>query len=261
MTNADIPLDELRAVAMDAAYVAGRRALAYFNTRIEVQRKADNTPVTRADRESEELIRQIVSKRYPSHAILGEEQGATPGDEAYRWIIDPIDGTKTFITGAPLWGVLIGVEVRGRPSVGVIYLPVLDEMVSAATGMGCTWNGRPAHVSEVDQLSEATLLTSSIISCQKRSNVFDTLASKCRLVRNWGDCYGYALVATGRAEIMVDPAMNPWDSAPMLPILEEAGGHFTNWAGEPTIWTKDAVATNGKLFEQVRQITSAEPGK
>jgi histidinol-phosphatase len=251
----EIPLSDLLAVATDAAYVAGRRALAYFNTRLDVQRKADNTPVTRADHEAEQVIREMIGKRFPTHAILGEEQGATPGDEAYRWIIDPVDGTKTFITGVPLWGVLIGVEVRGVASVGVIYMPALDEMVAAANGLGCTWNGRPAHVSEIDKLEEATLLTTSIVTCQKRSGAFDRLAAQCRLVRNWGDCYGYALVATGRAEIMVDPIMNPWDCAPMLPILREAGGKFADWSGKETIWGKDAIATNGKLFDTVASIT------
>jgi histidinol phosphatase-like enzyme (inositol monophosphatase family) len=250
----EIPLSDLLSVATDAAYVAGRRALAYFNTRVEVQRKADNTPVTKADHEAETVIRQIIGKHFPGHAILGEEQGATPGDEAYRWIIDPIDGTKTFVAGVPLWGVLIGVEVRGVASVGVIYMPALDEMIAAASGIGCTWNGRPARVSEIDLLGEATLLTTSVLTCQKRSGAFDQLAGKCRLIRNWGDCYGYALVATGRAEIMVDPIMNPWDCAPMLPILKEAGGKFTDWRGNETIWGKDAIATNGKLFEAVKDI-------
>lgn len=250
----EVSLKDLLEVAMDAAYLGGRRALGYFNTRLEVERKRDNTPVTIADRESEQIIRQYILNRYPGHSILGEEAGVTTGDGNYRWIVDPIDGTKTFVTGVPLWGVLIGVEVRGAASVGVIYLPALNEMISAATGSGCTFNSRPAHVSEIDQLENATLLTSSIVSCQKRSNLFNKLSAQCRLTRNWGDCYGYALVATGRAEIMLDPEMNPWDSAPMLPILNEAGGHFTSWNGDPTIHGKDAVATNGKLFARVRQI-------
>lgn len=249
-----IPLKELLEVATEAAYHAGRRALGYFNTPIQVERKSDNTPLTIADREAETIIREWIGKYYPSHAILGEEQGATAGDETYRWIIDPIDGTKTFVAGVPLWGVLVGVEVEKKASVGVIYMPALDEMVTAATGMGCMWNGRRARVSEVNSLSEATLLTTSTVSCQKRSGAFNELAGKVRLVRNWGDCYGYALVATGRAEIMLDPMMNPWDCAPMLPILNEAGGKFANWQGEETIWGKDAVATNGKLFEGVKKI-------
>ena len=156
----------------------------------------------------------------------------------------------------PLWGELIGVEVRGVASAGVIYMPALDEMISAANGLGCLWIGGPAHVSEIDSLSESSLLTTSMVTCQKRlSSAFDKLASQCRLIRNWGDCYGYALVATGRAEIMLDPIMNPWDCAPMLPILKEAGGKFTDWSGNETIWGKDAIATNGKLFDAVLPFT------
>src|SRR3954465_1516000 len=155
-------LNDLLNVAIDAAYDAGRRTLAYFNTRVAVETKADNTPVTCADREAEEMIRATILKRFPTHSILGEEGGIHEGsDKRFRWIIDPIDGTKSFICGVPLYGVLIGVEVDGKAVVGVCYMPALDEMVRAATGRGCTWHGtsassveaRPAHVSPVSKLS------------------------------------------------------------------------------------------------------------
>jgi histidinol-phosphatase len=252
--GATIPLSDLLSVAVDAAYAGGRRTLAYFNTAVEVETKADDTPVTCADREAEAIIKQIIHRHYPSHAILGEETGATPGDADYRWIIDPIDGTKTFIHGVPLYGVLIGVEVRGKASVGVIYMPAMDEMICAADGLGCQWNGRVGRVSTVDRLEDATLLTTSILQCQKRGKAFDILASRTKLQRSWGDCYGYALVATGRAEIMLDPQMNPWDCAPMLPILSEAGGKFSSWDGKSTIYGADAVAANEALFDQVVSI-------
>src|SRR6266566_9095998 len=134
-------LRELLAVAAEAAYLGGRRTLTYFNTGVAVETKSDNTPVTRADRESEEVIRERIKRSFPEHAIIGEEGGATKGNADYRWIIDPIDGTKTFICGVPFYGVLIGVEVKGKPSVGAIYLPAFDEMVTAASGLGCCWNG------------------------------------------------------------------------------------------------------------------------
>ncbi len=258
---ARVSLKELLRVATDAAHLAGRRALAYFNTGVAVERKRDDTPVTQADREAEALIREYIRKQYPTHALLGEEHGTAEGTgdgQAYRWIIDPIDGTKSFVTGAPLWGVLVGVEVGGVPSVGVIYLPALEEMVAAATGLGCTWNSRTARVSEVAALGEATLLTTSVLECQARSDAFDRLAGQVRLVRGWGDCYGYVLVATGRADIMLDAAMKPWDSAPMLPILQEAGGHFSDWTGRPTIWGDDAVATNAALYPEVSAILRSE---
>jgi histidinol-phosphatase len=251
-------LNELLAVATEAAYLGGRRTLAYFNAGVAVQTKADSTPVTLADQEAEQVIRARIARSFPSHAIIGEEGGETAGDAAYRWIIDPIDGTKTFIHGVPFYGVLIGVEVEGRPAVGAVYLPAFDEMVAAADGLGCRWNGREARVSAVADLAEATLLTTSVTSCMKRSDAYERLVAGTRLQRTWGDCYGYVLVATGRAEIMLDPAMNPWDCAPLLPILREAGGHFTTWDGTPTIWGPDAVGTNAALHEQVLDVLRSE---
>ena len=244
-------LNDLLSVAIEAAYLGGRKTLAYFNTGVPVERKSDSTPVTCADRECEQLIRQTIQRYYPGHTLVGEEWGTTAGDSEFKWIIDPIDGTKTFIHGVPLYGVLIGVEVRGVPSVGVIYLPALDEMVSAAKGQGCRWNGRPAKVSQVTSLKEAAVMSSSIVSCYGRSDAFARLASQTLLQRTWGDCYGYVLVATGRAEVMVDPAMKVWDCAAVMPVIEEAGGRFTTWAGEATIYGPDAVASNGILHPQL----------
>ena len=141
---------------------------------------------------------------------------------------------------------------------GVVYLPALDELVTAATGLGCFWNGRPAHVSSVSKLSDATLLTTCAFSAQKRSDAFGRLVAQTKLQRTWGDCYGYMLVATGRAEIMLDPDMKPWDNGPLLPILEEAGGHFTTWDGRPTIWGPDGVGTNAALHAEVLAILKSE---
>ena len=251
-------LKELMAVAAEAAYLGGRRTLAWFNSGVAVEIKSDNTPVTCADRESEEIIRAHIARYFPTHAILGEEGGAKSGDAKYRWIIDPIDGTKTFIHGVPFYGVLIGIEVQGKPAVGAVYMPALDEMVTAATGLGCTWNGRRARVSTVSRLEDATLLTTSTASAAGRSDAYPRLAEKTKMQRTWGDCYGYLLVATGRAEIMLDPDMKPWDCAPLLPILEEAGGHFTSWSGVATIWGKDACATNAALHEDVLAVLCTE---
>jgi myo-inositol-1(or 4)-monophosphatase len=254
-------LNELLSVATDAAYLAGRRTLAYFNAEVSVETKADATPVTRADREAEEVIRQRIARFFPGHSIIGEEQGRTEGDPNYRWIIDPIDGTKSFIHGVPMYGVLIGVEVKGRASVGAVYLPATDEMVAAADGMGCTWNGRRARVSSVATIEEATLLTSSIAGCLNRSDAYEKLLPRVKLSRGWGDCYGHILVATGRAEIMMDPKIHPWDCAPLLPILNEAGGHFTTWQGEPTIWGQDGLSTNAAVHGKVIELLKAERRK
>jgi histidinol-phosphatase len=251
-------LSELLSVATDAAYLGGRRTLAYFNTGVAVEWKADKTPVTRADRESEEVIRAQIARYYPDHSIVGEEGGSQEGDPEYRWIIDPIDGTKTFIAGVPLYGVLIGVEVRGEAAVGAVYMPALDEMLCAATGLGCRWNGRPARVSPISDLKEAGVMVTDVRAALARSDAYERLAAATRYQRTWADCYGYILVATGRAEAMLDTAMNPWDCAPMLPILREAGGHFTTWAGEPTIHGKDGVATNAALHDPILAILRAE---
>ena len=251
-------LNDLLSVAMEAAYLGGKRTLSYFNTNIAVETKPDLTPVTQADREAEEIIRKRILCTFPNHAILGEENGETKGDEPFRWIIDPIDGTKTFIRGVPLYGVLIAVEVEGRVPVGVVYLPALDEIISATEGFGCHWNGRPAHVSNISKLEEATLLTSSISSAMHRSDAYERLASQTKIQRTWGDCYGYVLVATGRAEIMLDPQMNLWDCGPFLPILKEAGGCFSSWDGEATIFGKDAFATNAALYQKVLEILKNE---
>ena len=251
-------LRQLLSVAADAAYLAGRRTLAYFNAEVAVEHKSDDTPVTRADREAEIVIRERVARFFPGHAILGEEHGEQAGNPDYRWIIDPIDGTKSFIHGVPLYGVLIGVEVRGRPSVGVIYTPGTDELVAAADGLGCTWNGRTARVSGVSKIEDATVLAGSITRAIARSDAYENLARRAKLNRGWGDAYGYLLVATGRAEVMLDPILNPWDCAPLPPIFREAGGRFTNWAGEDTIWGPDGCATNGALNGHVLSVLRAE---
>ncbi|MEA2736016.1 MAG: histidinol-phosphatase [Humisphaera sp.] len=255
----DPSLNDLLNVAIDAAYAAGRRTLAYFNTRVAVETKADNTPVTCADREAEEMIRATISAHFPTHSILGEEGGIHDGsDTRYRWIIDPIDGTKSFICGVPLYGVLIGVEIAGSPQVGVCYLPALDEMLAAATGLGCKWNGRAARVSSTAKLSDAVVSSTSIATALARSDAFEKIMARAKVTRGWGDCYGHVLAATGRIDVMIDPRMNPWDAAPFAAIYAEAGGHYTTWKGEPTIHGPDGVGTNAPLHREVIEILKNE---
>jgi histidinol phosphatase-like enzyme (inositol monophosphatase family) len=249
-------LSEILEVAQDAAYLAGKRTLAYFNAGVQPDFKADDTPVTVADREAERVLRERILQSFPDHAILGEEEGESKGSAPYRWVVDPIDGTKAFVAGVPLYGVLIGVEREGVPIVGVIYLPPLGDMVSAATGLGCHWNGRPCRVSETKELKDALVVCSSIRRAQKRSGAYEELAEKVRLCRTWGDAFGYAMVATGRAEVMLDPVKSPWDVGPMPVILAEAGGCFSTWKNEPTIYGLDGLGTNGHLHEQVVEILS-----
>jgi histidinol-phosphatase len=250
--SADPDLRTLLAVAQEAAFVGGRRTLAYFGTgTAATEWKADQTPVTLADREAERLVRGVIGRAFPDHAILGEEDGETAGSVPVRWIVDPLDGTRTFVRGVPLYGTLVGVEVRGEPAVGVVYLPALDEMVAAARGLGCTWNGRPCRASATTSLSDALAVVTDERAARTRSGAWDRIVARTALQRTWADCYGYVLVATGRAEVSLDPIMNVWDCAPLLPIVEEAGGRFTDWSGRRTIHGGEAVATNGTLHDEV----------
>jgi histidinol-phosphatase len=254
-------LSDLLAVAIDAARLAGQSTLKYFHERIDVTIKADGTPVTKADVEAEAIIRREIARHFPHHTVLGEESGEITGSSAnIRWIIDPLDGTKSFIRGVPMYGTLIGVEIDGKLSVGAAYLPATNEMLAAATGLGCTHNDKPAHVSKVNRIEDAALLTTSMVRCIARLETFSTLAAQASLMRGWGDAYGYAMVATGRVEIMIDPKISPWDIAALIPILREAGGELTGWNGQSAIRTGDAVATNGLLHPaMLAALRSANP--
>jgi histidinol-phosphatase len=251
--------------AYDAALAAGRVTLEYFGRDdLRVERKADASPVTAADRAAEEELRRLIAATYPRDAVLGEEFGETPGESGYRWILDPIDGTKSFVQGVPLYGTLVAVEEGGRGVVGVIHLPALRETVYAARGLGAHWvqgNGdpRPARVSAVRTLAQGVCLTNTAASFGERRAIFEALLEASRLTRGWGDCYGYALVATGRAEVMVDPRMSVWDAAAIQPVLEEAGGTFTDWKGEPTIRGGEGIGTNGAVLNEVMAITRNAP--
>jgi len=251
-------------LAVDAARRAGELTLQYFNRPdLLVERKRDGTPVTVADRQAEEYLRNRIAAAFPDDAVLGEEMPERPGTSPFRWIVDPIDGTKSFVHGVPLYGTLVGVEYDKQSVIGVVVLPALEEYVYAARGQGAWWHlrgadkPRQARVSQVDRLEEATFCITSVGEFVRagRLSVYDELLGKCRLVRGWGDCFGYMLVATGRAEIMIEPELSLWDVAALLPILEEAGGTFTDWEGNPTIYSGEGVATNGRLREKVLAIT------
>lgn len=235
---------------VETAYLAGRKTLAYFQTGVQADYKSDRTPVTLADRQAEEIIRARIEKRYPHHAIIGEEYGMKASENAqYRWIIDPIDGTKSFLRGIPLYGVLLGFEIDGRATAGAAYFPALDEMIYAADGLGCWWNGRRAHVSEVQTMEGAWITCTDPAGFAKygRGEPWDRLLKVGYVHGGWSDAYGYLLVATGRAEIMLDPVMEVWDCAPFLPIFREAGGYFGDWKGNETIYAREALATNAYL--------------
>ena len=247
---------ELRALldfAVGLALDAGAITYRHFKGSFVLERKADNSFVTVADREAETFLRASIGKAFPDDAILGEEEGAKPGKSNRRWILDPIDGTYSFVHGVPLYGVLIGLEVDDEPVLGVVNLPALNELVYAARGIGCFWNDVPASVSSTASLSDALLLATDFGACQQHGfgRAAEILQRQVHARRTWGDAYGHVLVATGRADIMLDPIMNVWDCAALPPILEEAGGTFTDWQGQKTIHGGNAISTNGALFESV----------
>lgn len=257
----EVPLKQLLEVALEAAHVGGRRTLAHFNANVDVEHKPDNTPVTVADRDAETVIRSIIQRYFPTHDILGEEHGRTGGDPDYTWVVDPIDGTKSFIHGVPLYGTVVGCLVKNQPLIGAVSLPPLGELYGAAAGLGATLNGRACRVSSVDQLQDATLLAGSIVRAIKRSDAFEHLEQHVKLTRGWGDVFGYMLVASGRAEIMLDPTISLWDIAGIAPIIREAGGSFTNWAGLNTVNGPDCCATNAHLKQTVLDVLSREKRK
>jgi myo-inositol-1(or 4)-monophosphatase len=248
-------LREFLDFAADAAWQAGRVTLAHFQSGVDVEWKSDASPVTIADRGAEELLRRLIERRFPQHAIYGEEFGETSRDSTHRWIVDPIDGTQSFIRGVPLYGVLVGLEIAGDVVVGVACFPAMNEIVAAASGEGCRWNGRRARVSGQTSLAEAVVsYTSSANLDRLRPGAWARLQQETRTQRGWGDCYGHCLVATGRADVMLDPILSPWDCAALVPILREAGGTFTDWTGQLTIHGGNGISTNGALFEQVMDI-------
>jgi histidinol phosphatase-like enzyme (inositol monophosphatase family) len=253
-------LEELLDFAVNLARGAGEITLRYFRQSFSSERKADGSPVTQADREAERFIRARIEETFPLDSVLGEEEATRAGTSGRQWIIDPIDGTYSFVHGVPLYGVLIGLEIAGEPSLGVVNLPALGELVCAARGLGCFWNDSLARVSTVSTLEDALLLSTDFGTCDRHGFGAQArrLEQRAGARRTWGDCYGHILVATGRAEVMIDPVMNVWDCAPLLPILEEAGGTFTDWQGRKTIHGGNAVSTNGLLLESVFGVINQE---
>lgn len=249
-----IDMQEALEFALASVWEAGRVTLGYFQTAVEAERKADNTPVTIADRLAEQRLRQLIQEKYPDHGIIGEEYGTVESDSDYGWIMDPIDGTKSFVAGVPIYSNLLALTYKGEAVLGTINLPALNETIYAVKGGGCFWNGRRAHVSQTRELKEAVALVSGLNYFAEKQAVWEQVVKQSYIQRTWGDAYGYALVATGRADIMLDPAMSLWDAGPLRVIIEEAGGTFTNWQGEATIHGADSFATNGHLYPAMMRL-------
>jgi myo-inositol-1(or 4)-monophosphatase len=240
--------------AAETVWQAGRLTLAYYQMALPVEFKGDDTPVTIADREAEAYIRGQIAKHFPDHAVIGEEYGhSASASGSHRWYVDPIDGTKSFIHGVPLYGVLLGLEIAGRMEVGSAYFPALDELLVAASGEGCWWNGRRAYVSGETRLERSIICHIDTASFARygREAAWQRLQNAGYYNAGWCDAYGYMLVATGRAEVALDPIMAVWDCAPFPVIMREAGGYFGDWAGNETIYAEEGLATTPALLPQV----------
>lgn len=249
----DFTPESLRKAAVEIASIGGDSTLRYFKKSFELQFKEDQSPVTNADRNAEKLMRSAIKSRFPGHGIIGEEFGSENEDADVVWVLDPIDGTQSFIHGVPFYTTLIGVLIKGKPEAGVIYAPALNEMVSAATGTGCYLNREKVKVRECGSLDRATFLTTDIEHIHKHefSGPFEKLLNQSRLHRTWGDAYGHMMVATGRADIMFDPILNLWDAAALLPVVKEAGGAFFDTTGKETIETGNAISTHPSLENKI----------
>ena len=236
--------------AVEAARAAGAIALKYFRGRFEVTLKPDATPVTQADREAERAIVEILGRAFPEHGVLGEEFGGH-GSTEVRWIIDPIDGTKNFVRGIPVWATLIGLEERGEITVGVIHNPVTGELYTARRGGGAFLNGERIRVSAIAELGGATLVHAGLGLFREagRWESFVRLVDATERQRGFGDYSGYGLVAEGKAELYLEVDLKPWDLAPCKILVEEAGGRFSDLDGRPTIYSGTALATNGRLHD------------
>ena len=247
----------------DVARLAGDVAAGYFGAGVAVDVKADGSPVTVADRTAEQRARAWIEARFPADGILGEEFGLARPDAPRRWVLDPIDGTKSFVRGVPLWGTLVAVCAGEEVLAGAVYLPVgTPLLVVAAPGCGAWANGSRCRVSAVADVAGATVLTTDerFKEAPARRAGWERLSQTASVSRSWGDCYGYALVATGRAEAMVDPVLSPWDAAAVLPIVTEAGGVFTSWEGRATAFGGSAVATNAALAAEARLLLGVREG-
>lgn len=256
MTEETVVAESLLEEAAELARRAGRLTLEWYSPAVEVITKGDGSPVTAADRAAEQLLRNELVERYPRDAIMGEEHGYSGGTSGRTWFIDPIDGTQSFIRGVPLFATLLALEDTHGVAVGVIDLPALGETVMAGRGLGCFLNGRPLAVGDRTDLAGSVLCTSSYDLIPE--DVASRLHSNSLILRGWGDAYGYALVAGGRVEAMLDPVVSPWDVAPMAVIIPEAGGTFTDCAGRSDFRSGSGLATNGALHDEILS-TIADP--
>jgi len=253
-----MPMDEARFSAFieELAAASAEVITPYFaNPDLVVETKSDDTPVTLADRRGEEVMRAMINQRFPEHGIIGEEYGREKADAEFVWVLDPVDGTKAFAVGCPLFGTLIALLHNGQPVLGAINHPILKKLV-LGNGKVTTLNGRPVQVTQTRDLAKAVLLSNDLDRPAQHHDGkrWDTLVSRVRTVRTWADCYAYMLLAWGGADIATDPVMSPWDLLALIPVVRGAGGVITDWHGEDPVQGNSIVAANPWLHEQVMDI-------
>jgi histidinol-phosphatase len=248
-------------LAVETTRNAGRLALGYFDSGIDVEWKKDQSPVTLADRDTEKYLRESLLSKFPNDGFLGEEFGDQQGTSGFRWIVDPIDGTRNYVRGIPIWGTLVGLTQQGKTIAGVIDVPALGETYRALRGDGAYRGERRLYVSKVNALAEATVFYTSLSWFQRaqRTDAFLDLSLRTQVQRGFGDFYGHMLVAQGSGELMIEAGVHIWDVAAIQPIVEEAGGRFSDWDGNDTIERPDVVISNGRLHDEALRILRPRP--
>jgi len=234
------------------ALESGKIIKKYFRQKITVDNKIDMSPVTIADKEAEERMRELIMKEFPQHGILGEEFGIHNENSEYQWVLDPIDGTKSFICGAISFGTMIALTKNGQPILGVINQPILNEFL-IGDNYSAKLNSAIVKVRECENLSDAILLSTDHLNVEKYQDKikFEKLIKHVKLYRNWGDCYGYYLVATGFADVMIDPIMSLWDLMALIPIIRGAGGIITDYHGNDPVTGNSIIAASPKIHGEV----------
>lgn len=247
----DVDLKRALDVAKEAIAAAGAAAMPHYERGVEVETKADDSPVTAADRESEAAIISVITGAFPTHSVLGEESGAREGDPNVRWIVDPIDGTRGFTRGGKFWGALVGLEVDGDVVVGAMGLPALGDTYWAAKGMGAFKNGERRTVSKIDRWDQCTVSLGELgpLLGPPHGDVVRDLIRSAASARCYGDLEGAALVLDGIADCWLESGVKPWDLAPVRILIEEAGGRYTSFAGDTSLERGSAIASNGRLHE------------
>jgi histidinol-phosphatase len=245
--------------AIAAANRAAQHALRYFDSGVGVEWKKDESPVTVADRETEQLLRGTLLGAFPQDGFLGEEFGDQPGTSGYRWIVDPIDGTRSFVRGIPIWGTLVGLEHEGEQIAGVVVAPALGQSWRALRGDGACRGERRIRVTDVADLAAATLFYTNLSWFERagKREQFLRLAARTQNQRGYGDFWGHMLVAQGSGDVMAEQGVHVWDVAAVKPIVEEAGGRYSDWDGAPDIHRPDVLVSNGRLHEAALAILRA----